>query len=165
MKKYTEADLQDALDAIANSLSIYKAAKEWGIPRTTIRNRINGQQSRNEAFASLQRLSPTQETLLTSWVLTQGALGLPPTHTQVRLFAERILRTQGDTQPLGKGWLQAFLKRNPSIKTLRAKTMDSARVNGATTEVIRPWFQHFQLSNIKNIKPENRWNMDEAGII
>jgi hypothetical protein len=102
MKQYTEEDLQDALNAIANGMSKSRAAKEWGIPRPTLINRINGANPRKEAFSSLQRLSTSQETHLTAWVLTQGALGLSPTHAQVRSFAERILRTQGDTQPLGK---------------------------------------------------------------
>ena len=139
-KSYTEEDLQDALDAIANGLSVKKASQEWGIPRTSIRNRLSGRQPTNKAFSSFQRLSPIQEALLTSWILTQGALGLPPTHTQVRVFAERILRAQGDTQPLGKRWMSAFLDRNPSIKTMRSISMDSKRMNGATTEVIQSWF-------------------------
>jgi hypothetical protein len=39
------------------------------------------------------------------------------------------------------------------------------RVNSATTEIIKPWFQKLEVPAIKVIKPENRWNMDEAGII
>jgi hypothetical protein len=38
-------------------------------------------------------------------------------------------------------------------------------VNGAMTEVIKPWFQKLEISAIKSIKPENRWNIDEASIM
>jgi 4-hydroxybenzoate polyprenyltransferase len=38
-------------------------------------------------------------------------------------------------------------------------------VNGTTTEVIKPWFQKLAIPTIKAIKPENRWNIDEASII
>lgn len=165
VKQYSEDDVQDALTAIANGSSVRDAAKEWGIPRSTIQNRIRGCQQRKEAFSSFQRLSSTQESLLTTWVLTQGALGLPPTHAQVRVFAERILRAQGDTIPLGKRWIEAFLKRNPSIRSMRSKSIDSKRINGATIEVIRSWFQHLQPPDIKVIKPGNRYNMDEAGLL
>jgi 4-hydroxybenzoate polyprenyltransferase len=58
-----------------------------------------------------------------------------------------------------------FLRRNPILKTKRQFHIDSARVNGATTEIIRKWFQKLALPHIKTIKPENRWNMDEAGIM
>ncbi|OHW98496.1 transposase, partial [Colletotrichum incanum] len=54
---------------------------------------------------SLRRLSPDQEAKLAEWVRIQHALGLAPTHQQVKVFAERILHTMGDTDPLGKAWI------------------------------------------------------------
>jgi hypothetical protein len=38
-------------------------------------------------------------------------------------------------------------------------------MNGVTTKVIKPWFQKLEILAIKSIKPENYWNIDEAGII
>jgi 4-hydroxybenzoate polyprenyltransferase len=58
-----------------------------------------------------------------------------------------------------------FLRRNPVLKTKKQYRIDSVRVNGATTEIIKPWFQKLEVPAIKVIKPENRWNMDEAGIM
>lgn len=95
----------------------------------------------------------------------QESLGLSPTHAQIRAFAGRILMVKHDAQPLGKRWMTNFLKRNPVLKTKKQHRIDSVRVNGATTEIIKPWFQKLEISAIKLIKPENRWNMDEAGIM
>ena len=131
MKPYDEQDLQSALDAVADGASIHQSAQEYGIPRSTLRNRIKGHQRRSEAFAYQQRLRPVQEELLTTWILAQAALGLPPSHAQVKEFAERILRAQGDSEPLGKRWLQAFLRRNPALKVQKSRSIDSQRVNGA----------------------------------
>jgi 4-hydroxybenzoate polyprenyltransferase len=58
-----------------------------------------------------------------------------------------------------------FLRQNPILKTKRQFYIDSARVNSVTTEIIRKWFQKLALSYIKTIKPENRWNIDKAGIM
>ena len=80
-------------------------------------------------------------------------------------FAERILRSQGDPKPFGKKWLQAFLRRNPAIKVQRARSIDSKRVNGASVEVIRSWFRRLEQPEIREIKPANRHNMDEAGVL
>jgi hypothetical protein len=44
-------------------------------------------------------------------------------------------------------------------------TVDSVRVNGATSDIIKLWFQKLAVPAIKAILPENRWNMDEAGIM
>jgi hypothetical protein len=61
--------------------------------------------------------------------------------------------------------MSGFLRWNPILWTKRQFQIDSVHVNGATTEIIKKWFQHFTLPRIKTIKPENRWNMDEAGIM
>jgi 4-hydroxybenzoate polyprenyltransferase len=112
-----------------------------------------------------QRLSTVQEERLTEWVLTQESLGLGPTHGQIRDFTGRILRARGDNKPLGKRWMDGFLRRNPILKTKKQFHIDSARVNGATIDIIKKWFQKLAVPRIKAIKPENRWNIDEAGII
>lgn len=165
MPPYSEADLSLALEAIANGQSVRKAAIDWGIPRSTLRSRILGHESHRQAAEDQQRLSPVQEGHLASWIITQEALGLPPTHAQVKEFAQRILAAKGDHRPIGKHWMAAFLKRNPSIKTKRHRTIDAKRVNGATTPIIKGWFPNLYLPVIEAIEPEHRHNMDEGGIM
>ncbi|KAF6833664.1 transposase [Colletotrichum plurivorum] len=165
MKQYTEAQVNQALNAIANGTSQRKASLEYGVPKTTIVRRLQGVKGRDGAWARYQRLSPEQETHLTEWVRVQAALGLPPTHQQLRDFAERILVVKGDTQPLGRNWIGFFLKRNPSIKVHRSRAIDSQRINGASTNVIRRWFDHLAIPEIRAIKAANRYNMDETGIL
>ena len=165
MKQYTEDDIQEALDAIAKGISIKRAASNCGIPRSTLQERLSGRQPHQQASASQQRLSPTQEDHLAQWVLTQAALGLPPTHSQLKEFAQRVLDTQGDPQPLGKRWIQGFLRRNPSLKTQRSQSIDSHRASNASTDTIKPWFRYLEIPAIKAIKPANRYNMDEASIM
>ena len=58
-----------------------------------------------------------------------------------------------------------FLRRNFIFKTKKQYRIDFVRINGATTEIIKPQFQKLEVPAIKRIKPENCWNMDEAGII
>ena len=61
--------------------------------------------------------------------------------------------------------MAGFLRRNPILKTKKQLKIDSVRVNGATIDIIKAWFQKFQVPTIKAIKPQNRWNIDEAGIM
>jgi DDE superfamily endonuclease/Tc5 transposase DNA-binding domain/helix-turn-helix, Psq domain len=164
-KPYSEVELSQALIAVTNGQSINKASADWGIPKETLRDRLHGTTTHQIGAQRLQRLTPDLENNLVGWILVQEAIGNPPTHAQIRVFAERILQGQGDTNPIGKKWFQGFLRRNPAIQTKRAKPMDSARLNGATTEVIRHWFRLLLIPAITAIKPENRWNMDEAGLL
>jgi 4-hydroxybenzoate polyprenyltransferase len=67
--------------------------------------------------------------------------------------------------PLGKRWINGFLRRNPVLKTKKQFRIDFARVNSATSNIIKAWFQKLEILTIKAIKAENRGNMDKAGII
>ena len=56
---YTESNLLNALNAVKSGSSIRQAARDWGIPLTTLHGRIVGRVSRREANEHTQRLSPT----------------------------------------------------------------------------------------------------------
>ncbi|KAL2131834.1 hypothetical protein VTI74DRAFT_4548 [Chaetomium olivicolor] len=44
----------------------------------------------------MQLLSKTKEDDLTQWILNQVALGLPPTHAQIKELAQRVLQARWD---------------------------------------------------------------------
>jgi hypothetical protein len=165
MHQYTEKDLLAALDDVRNGKSLRLASREWGVPLSTLQNRNHGRERHALASESQQRLSKVQEEHLSTWVLAQEALGVPLTHGQIRQFAGRILVIKGDHKELGKRWMEGFLRRNPILRTKRARNIDSVRVNGATTAIIKSWFQRLIIPAIAIIKPENRYNMDESGIM
>jgi hypothetical protein len=79
-----------------------QAGLQYGIPRSTIQDRINGKLPKSEAHQFQQRLSLVQEDRLMQWVLNQETLGLALTHGQIRAFAGRVLYARGDAKPLRK---------------------------------------------------------------
>ncbi|KAI8406645.1 hypothetical protein FOFC_14115 [Fusarium oxysporum] len=138
---------------------------EWQVPRTTLRDRIEGRGQRKAAHTHRRCPQPIQEAHLTNWVLAQLALGLAPTHNQLREFAQRIVNNQGDLKPIGKNWIEVFLRRNPSVKTLRGKAVDSNRLEEAPTEKVQDCFRRLPLPVVKRIPPQYRYNMDETSIM
>ncbi|XP_044721678.1 tc5 transposase DNA-binding domain-containing protein [Hirsutella rhossiliensis] len=140
ISKYTENQLQEALVAIKNGMPQLCASRKWGIPRTTLQSRLKGALPMKEAKEAYQRLSQEQEKHLCDWVLAQAALGLPPTHHQLKEFAGRILIAGGDPRPLGINWVSGFLARNPEVSTIKGKALESARVNGASVARIKERF-------------------------
>ncbi len=86
-------------------------------------------------------------------------------YVQIRIFVSRILLAGGSTAGVGKHWLEGFLRRNLSVRTLQTRCMDAVCVNGVTTEVIQVWFPLFDLPAIKKVMQADRWNMDETGFI
>ncbi|KAH8759488.1 hypothetical protein F5883DRAFT_367023, partial [Diaporthe sp. PMI_573] len=73
----------------------------YGIPRSTLSTRIQGVTNRRVSHQHRQRLTPLQEDFLVDWILEEDACGYP-LHTRAREMANRILRMNGDNQPVGK---------------------------------------------------------------
>lgn len=124
MPSYSEKDILAAIQDIESGISQREAAQRWRIPRSTLRHRCNGGQNSNKANEYRQRLSKEQESLLVQWISAQDALGIPPTHQQVKEFAERVIKAGGDDEiPLGKAWIEGFLRRNPKARTVRGRPL------------------------------------------
>lgn len=49
MKEYTEKEIERTIDAVEAGLSIKQAWIQWGIPRSILRGRVYGAQSRERA--------------------------------------------------------------------------------------------------------------------
>lgn len=162
MKPYTETQVQCAIQAVVSGQSVRAASKFYGTPKSTIQRRIDGTPSRAVTNTSSQRLAPEQEKAFEGWILTQEALGFPLTHA-IRRIAGRISEAAGADSKVGRQWVSRFIARCPSLKVHRPRRMESGRVNSATTANIRKWWPRLMVKAIKAIKPENRWNMDEAG--
>ena len=165
MAKYTENDLQNALVDIQKGMTVREAARIWGIAETTLRRRFHGAEPRKVAKAHCQRLSPCQEESLAQWIRIQGTLGSPPTHAIIRCIASRVLANDGDPRPLGRNWMEGFLRRNPSVKTMKGRSIESAGLSNANAETIQDFFQRLNKPTIVAIPPEHRYNIDESGIM
>lgn len=135
MPKYSEESILSAIKDVKAGISQRQAAKRWKIPRTTLQERLSGRTSRAESHEFSQRLSREQESHLVRWILAQANLGLAPTHQQVRDFVIRIIRRGGDDQPLGKRWMEGFLRRNPEVRTVSGKTADLCHLNEAMPKI------------------------------
>src|SRR6266699_2008213 len=103
MPSYTE-------NALNRGDPIRRVARDYSIPRTTLQHRLTGRQPKTTAYTFQQKLSPVQESRLAEWIRIQDALGLGPTHIQIRMFASRILLAGGSIAGVGKYWLEGFLR-------------------------------------------------------
>ena len=94
--------MREACKAVQGGARIRKTARKYHVPPSTLRDRLKGVLPHSVAHQDFQRLSTTQEDRLAEWVLFQGELGDPPTHTQIRELAKRICIERGDGNTIGK---------------------------------------------------------------
>ena len=163
MARYTEGDIQNALADLRNGVALATAATEHGVPRNTLRGRLNSARPHQYAHSDQQRLTAIQEEHLERWILRQEALGYAPTHAQLRVIASGILKQAGDDILLGKKWSNHFVKRHPAVKTKLGRRTDWQRINAATPENIKHLFSLYD--TVSWIPPRRRYNADEGGIM
>lgn len=159
---YTEGDVLNALADLKEGVALATAATRNGVPRNTLRGRLEGAQPSRYAHIDEQRLTAVQEEHLELWILRQEALGYAPTHAQVRAIANGVLRV-GDNKPLGKRWSSHFVKRHPAVQTKLGRRTDWERINAATPNNIKHLFDLYQ--TVTWIPPGRRYNADEGGIM
>ncbi|KAL0934828.1 uncharacterized protein CTRU02_209419 [Colletotrichum truncatum] len=125
--------MQKAIKDTETGISIRAAARKRKVPESTLRGRLHGAGTLRESRSQLQRLSPDQEQHLANWALAQGSLGLAPTNTELKELAQRVLAVAGEFEPLGRNWMDGFLRRNPSLRTVRGKFIGSQLVEAVAT--------------------------------
>lgn len=134
-RAYTEEDIHKALSRVRGGCSIRKASRDFGIPRSTITTRLLGGRSRKEALAHHQILSLVEENHLITWVMSQIALGVPPTQPQLVELVNQVLHARGEPS-IGQNWIHRFLKRHPEFKRLWAEAVAKTKVsNGVSIAV------------------------------
>src|ERR1700722_19247920 len=99
------------------SITITRLAKNYGVPRPTLDNRIKRRVlPRAEANQAMQRLSPGEEQGLHLWICQLHNWGWPAKVYQVQGMAQKPLQAKGDTKELRIHWTEQFLSRHPSLK-------------------------------------------------
>lgn len=143
--------------------NISATARKWSVERSRLSKRWNGKQGSKQAMYEDKRLlSDPQERELIRYIKKLTDLGLPPTATMVRNFAEEIVGKEPN-----KNWPSDFVKRHKDV-------IDSAYLNNLDkvrkkADNYGSYFKYFHSLKEKvekyGILPENTYNMDEKGFL
>jgi hypothetical protein len=89
----------------------------------------------------------------------------PPSYARTRKMATQICVANGDVRPLGLKWLNRFMRRNPSIRSVIGRVIEAVRIDGTRPKVLQAHFDLFHRTKIAyQVTQANCWNMDEHGI-
>ena len=114
-----------AIEAIRSSkkISIRQAAKVYGVPKSTLIDRMNGRVARPEKRHPQRKLTLSEEQTLVQYVLDLDARGFPPRIAGVSDMADLLLATRR-AKPTGKQWAYRFVQRRPKLKTHLSRAYD-----------------------------------------
>lgn len=146
-------------------LKINTIAKIYNIPRTTLRDRLAGKQSRREISANSRKISDIEEESIVRYVIDLDSRSFPPRISGVADMANRLLELR-DGGRVGKNWPSNFVRRQPELQTRFSRRIDYQRVQCEDPDVYRAWFRLVRNTiNKWGIQEEDIYNFDETGFV
>jgi len=143
--------------------SITAAAKAYGVPKSTLYDRIKGTPSREDYKPRNMKLSPVEEEVLVKDILKLDSQGLSPTLGLVETMANSICQAKG-IPSVGRNWTRTFIKRTPILSIKLGRTYECQRRLCETPEIIESWFALVRNTISKHgILPKDIYNFDETG--
>ena len=142
------------------------ASLAFDVSETTLRRRLQGTTSRMQKISNCQKLSATEESTLSAWILDMDKRGLPLQLPTVSYLAQLLLSARLSIQAItiGGHWVNRFIKRYPELKSKYTRKYDYQRAKCEDPKLIKAWFARVQETiEKKGILMEDIYNMDETG--
>lgn len=115
MGKPNERDVAEAIDLVRNGEKPVRAARAFGIPKSTLSNRLHGAQPHSSAHNAAKNLSDYEEQELEEWILHEELCGRAASRAMVRSIAAEMMRgiaSVEDATTPGVNWVTKFIRRH-----------------------------------------------------
>ena len=165
---YSPEQMEKAVSAVLqNQLSICAAAELYGVPKSTLGDRISGRVLPGTASGAVRYLADSEEEELAEFIVGCASIGYPKTIRDILAIVQSILASRGVHRIVTYGWWEAYRRCHP-ILTLRVpSSLSKARALASTRDVIDRYFDLLEETLLKNeLKdcPCQIFNMDESGM-
>ena len=164
--------MKSAMAAVEDkSMTIYKAAATYGVPRKTLDDRLKGRVQHGSNPGPKTALTAAEEEALASYLVYMANRGYPLTRTMVKAFARAIAKKSGKDNHFhseygpGEHWWSNFKRCHPEITLRRTDMLERSRAEALNPSVVSEYFQllgkTLDNNNLRN-KPCQLYNCDET---
>lgn len=154
-KKYTEQNIQRAIEAIRSGMPKKQAAMKFQVPRSTLQFRLS-QKFVKSSNGPAPILTSREEEILIEYIEACHRKGFPrrkeDIQHSVREFLEEVPRKNPFKNNMpGDGWYSSFLKRHPTLVNRTAEGVTAASSRVSENDILG-WF-----NLIENYLREKNW--------
>ena len=137
-----------ALEAVQRGeLSVRRAAEEYGVPKTTLQDKVAGMYAIN-AQSGRPLLTANEEKSLADFLIGCASVGYAKSHKDVLSIVQQILYLRGVTAEVTKGCWDSFSVRH--LKLRQAEPLAYARAMTNDRKVINKYFDMLEETIRKN---------------
>jgi len=113
--------------AVTGTMSVRKAAEEYGVPRSTLHEKVTGKVALQVKSGSKNYLTDEEEASLVDFLVGCATIGYAKWQKEVLAIAQQIVSTCKPGVEIRKGWWDSFRRRHPEISLRHAEPLSYAR--------------------------------------
>ena len=170
--KYDAATLQKALASVRDGKFFGAASKEFGIPKSTLRDHMQGRSSVEVRPGRKRSIPEELENQVVDKVIAAAQAGFPITKRQflmkVGMLAKKMkLNTMFKNDVPGDDYWRCLKARRPDLVIRTAESCGINRMKGTTRTVVNKYFDDLEKIVTQmdlSDKPDRIWNCDETGL-
>ena len=165
---YSSVSMEKAYQAVAaGKMCVQKAAEEYGVPKSTLHDRVSGKVALKARSGRKRLLTNEEEASVIEFLVGCASIGYAKSRSDVLAIAQQIARTRDPHAEVTKGWWDSFRKRHPEIMLRHAEPLSYARASANNPEVIGKYFDLLEDTlkvNGLSQRPGQIFNCDEIGM-
>ncbi|XP_033100164.1 uncharacterized protein LOC117103674 isoform X1 [Anneissia japonica] len=173
--RYSQEILNLAFSKVkSGELSTRAAAKAYGIPKSTLQDKVQGVRPLTAKSGPDPVLTKTEELKLVTWIKQMTKIKYGRIRQELVLAVKKILDEDGreNTFPNntpGRQWIRNFMRRNPGLTLEIPERVLKGRRAAITVEEISNWFYECQKFMLEKrvaesfADPARIFNADEIG--
>ena len=167
-KHWTPHQMLQAVNAVVKEgLSVRRAALFYGVPKSSLGDRISGRVAQDAVSGPPKYLTTTEEAELVIFLSRCATIGYAKSRKQVLALVQCILANRGITRTVSGGWWESFCRRHPNLTLRAAAPLSFARAKASDPEMFSRYFDLLEQTLRENHltgKPGQIFNMDESGM-
>ena len=169
-KLWPDESMEAAMSSVTKGqMSANKAADLFGVPRSTLKDRLSGRVVHGTKPGPKPYLTRDEEQELSTYLIKASSMGLGKTRRDVKCIVGSFVKNKGTlkSSTVSNGWWEKFLKRNPALSLRSGDSTAGVRLDAMSVENMKAYFDlleevynEFDFQN----HPEAIYNMDETGV-
>ena len=169
-KQWTNEQMEKALKKVeSGETSINQAAKDHGVPRTTLKDRVSGRVEHRTNPGPRRYLNETEEREFADFLIQSSSVGYGKSRKDVMNIAEAVAKEKGllRKSKITQGWWREFLKRQDDLSLRRGDNTAHVRMDAVNKDTVAYYFDLLKKTLEENgliNSPERIYNVDETGV-
>ena len=147
--------------------AVRRVALNYGIPKSTLHDRISGKVTPGAKSGPPAYLSPEEEDELVSFLNDCSSMCYARSKKQTIALVQRVVESKGLNVKVSDGWWKLFMKRHGTLTLRTAEPLSYARAVCSQPEILNHYYELLHQTLIEHDladKPNQIFNLDESGM-